>query len=232
MPTDATITFIAGNLPAGACYASEQARLSAFAANLSGQLPGTFNSVVVGAATPGADDRDKPWLADDGRLWLFNLPGLGAWVSRHPMAVGAVMLYEGSEASIVTFDGGEAGVATPSTGQMWEKVSQMDGRVPVGPGTLSPSGAPVAIGDTGGADRVALLINEIPPHNHALKCWGAAAGSTDRPQWIANGTVERSFNTENSGGNPAGTAADTHQNMPPYRGIWFIRRTARIWYRR
>jgi microcystin-dependent protein len=180
---------------------------------------------------------------------------MGAWLSRHPDAAGKVIMFEGAEADIPTFDGGEAGAVTDISGPMWEKVSEMDARMPIGPGTL-PSTTAIGIGDTGGEEKHELTEGEMPTHRHKVVANvdqnpGPAAGGLDIG---SNSFIAKSSNFDGAGGpnsyhlggaTPEPTlalttavggsgspkATESHNTLPPYRAIWFIRKTARKNYR-
>lgn len=229
MPTDAEISFLASTLPEGVCFASEQERLLSFAQNLRGFLPGTYTSYVIGSATPAPEDQDKVWFADDGRAYMFELPGLGAWVSRHPMAPGSIMFYGGSEASITTFDGGESGAVSAAAGPMWEKVSAADAKFILAPGTL-PNGTVVTVGGTGGTDEHTLTVAEMPAHTHDVPLRPTESGGTanlyaDRAR-ADNPEPTNLLETSEVG------SGDAFSIMPPYYSLFVIRRTGRIWFRK
>jgi hypothetical protein len=195
------------------------------------RFPSDLTLFNFGSTTPSADKRDRPWIRtnSDGTPDQLYVYAMGSWLAKHQMPTGIVCMYDGTEASIDTFDGGEAGAVTSISGPFWEKVSDMDGRFPVGPGELTPSTTVLAVGDTGGEDEHVLTSAEMPEHVHVVP------GSVT-PQ--GNGDFDV---TGGTGGSPAvypGTSNseptgddDPHNNLPPYRAIWFIRRSSRI-YRR
>lgn len=202
---------------------------------LQATLAGGNNTYVVSATVPGVDDQDKLWhkLDAQGRyIRTYNYSG-GAWVSPHPEFAGAVKLWEGNAGDIPTLDGGEAGTVTATTGPMWERVTEMDGRMPIGPGTLE-SGTTVNVNDTGGEEKHSLTTAEMPPHTHEFRVntnddsGGGGGGSTpDDSDPTVSGNVNST--TASSGGTDGTVVA--HNNMPPYRGIFFLRKTARTHYR-
>jgi hypothetical protein len=188
---------------------------------LSASLEGELGTFTKSTTTPTADNKDKPWLnLNDGRWYIFID---GYWISRHPIVPGLVVMYEGTEVSIEALDGGEAGAITAVTGAFWQKVSQMDARMPIGPGIL-PSTLSVAVTNTGGAEKHTLTLAEIPSHSHS---WD---GPENRLEERGDGAnhVWRGTAAATTGAAGGGMA---HNNMPPYYGIYFVRRTGRLWYR-
>lgn len=144
------------------------------------------------------------------------------------------MMYWGSEASIETYDGGEAGVVTETTGPMWQKVSALDGRIPMGPGTLQPSTRTLAVTGTVGVDEVTLTRAELPEETidvplkrrDDLNDTGSSVGLYEKSFGDIHGSVDTNVPTEELGDGEA------HENLPPVYGTWFIVRTARKYYRR
>lgn len=138
-------------------------------------------------------------------------------------------MYEGSLASIETYDGGEAGAVTATTGPMWERVTQLDARFPIGPGTL-PSGTAVAVTNTGGEEKHTLLEEELPNieiksrHRTDLQDGGGSAALHNLPTFGTQVTVDE------FGGDASGNTV-AHNNLPPYYCLQFIRRTGRLYYR-
>lgn len=112
---------------------------------------------------------------------------------------------------------------------MWQRVDEMDAKFPIGPGTL-PSTTPLAIGTTGGAEKVTLEEDNIPlfeiDPTYALES-GANRSSVglivdDDRQATPNPNPIMEFGKD---------PPDEVDIMPPYRVICFIRKTARTHYR-
>lgn len=198
---------------------------------------------------PSPARRAYPWFRcnADGTPDKWYRYSMGAWISLHPMAPGSVILYEGSEGSIETFDGGEAGAVTSTSGPMWEKVSQMNARVPIGPGTL-PSTTIINVGDTGGEEKHELTLEETPLHSHLLATEGVTDSTAlSSPNQFLDRARDEGDNqdyslrgdpdTEPTAGKTGETGGDVdgdttpHNTLPPFLGIFFIRRTARLYYR-
>lgn len=191
-------------------------------------FPGNFSLFNYGSDIPSPSDRDKPWirLNSDGTPDALYSYAMGAWLSKHPLPAGAVIMYEGTEASIDTFDGGEAGAISAIGGPFWQRVTEMDARMPIGPGTL-PSTTVLNVGDTGGEEKHQLTVGELPKFtptlNNGSQIW-SNIGGVGNPS--GGGTTGLVNITANQIGND-----EAHNNLPPYNAIWFIRRTARL-YRR
>lgn len=206
----------------------------------------------IGNTVPAPEDRIWPWLRldGDGRPdGVYYYVG-GSWLSKHESAPGTVIMWEGLEANIDAFDGGETAAITPTTGPFWEKVDEMDGRIPVGPGELDagPPAINVAINEDKGAYEVQLTSANIQRHRHHVLA----------RQTVSGGSLPTGSNqvADDGGGNAqenyimqgTGTAAtrgrtsfveDGSQDdpnepfpiLPQVRGIWFLRRTARTHHR-
>jgi microcystin-dependent protein len=240
---DAELEFLASSFPEGTCFASEQERLMAIARNLRGILPGQYSTIIFDADEPAPEDRDKLWfkLSGDGspdRLYAFYN---GAWVSKHPTPPGPngeIKAFEGDSSLIPTYDGGEAGEVGEASGPMWALAEEYQARFPIGAGTLA-SGTAIAVGATGGEEKVTtkLVAANIPAHSHNI---GVEGSDTTQEQdtagklrtgggdirWLVNAT-KKVGQTEATGSGEA----FVHNNLPPYRVVHWIRRTARKYYR-
>ena len=228
--------------PEGACYGLTQSSWYGLVALLSGQFNRDGTGINFGNSVPATIDEDKPWFRTnaDGTpdKWYAHTSGL--WLSRHPDFPGKVVMYEGTEASVETLDGGEAGAAAPYTGQMWEIVSEMEGRSPIGPGELTPSATVLTVGTDAGADEHELTSTELASHSHDIIAYAGGQLSGTDEGWLigrvntaaANDTLgafERTGFTEPN--LATGTDPDPVSILHPVRAIWFIRRTARLYYR-
>lgn len=216
--------------PADYCPSSFAEGWTFGASLLIGSLSGENNTYVVSATTPAVADQDKVWVRIDsaGRLLrIYKFSG-GAWVSPHPAFAGMVVMWEGNPGDIPTLDGGEAGTVTSTTGPMWERVTEMDARFPIGPGTL-PSTLALNVGDTGGEEEVELEEENLPLHEIEGYALEEGAGRSNR--LISDDDRVNTATTADSFGGDADGNTVPHNNMPPYRVINFIRKTARGWYR-
>lgn len=226
------INFTLSPFPVGYCFTTPNQFAVDLITRLAGEVAGEGAFFNYGPNTPAPDDQDKPWLRLDAngnidKIYSFSN---GAWVARHPVAPGIVVMYEGSEVSITTLDGGESGAITATTGPMWEKVSTMDARFPIGPGTLA-SGSVVNIGDTGGLEEVELLEANIPIHVMNGYTVDTGANLATRGILSDDDRNTAAHEIDRFGGDPVTDATVPHSNMPPYKAIFFIRRTARTHYR-
>lgn len=229
MPTNAPIKFIPGTLPEGTCFATEQERYNFYVSLLAGYLPGTYNTYVISDTEPSADDRDKVWIKTSAtnpvRQYIYGSAGLWVWPHPIPASSSQLVLWKGNTTDLATFEGGDAGAITATTGAFWEVDTDLNGRFPIGVGTL-PSGAAVALAGTGGADTHTLTTPEMPAHTHPMNTrvssgvGGAYVISSSNPA----DTYTDSTSVQSIGG---GTAFNM---LPPYYGLYFIKRTARVYY--
>lgn len=102
-------------------------------------------------------------------------------------------------------------------------VPDLRSRVPVGLGS-SPAteGANLPIGQTGGAERVRLGANQIPPHTHATRT--ATARSTRQPAGAVRapgGVYGDDASGQGAATVPAGGSGD-HDNLPPSLAVGYL----------
>lgn len=238
------VTITSSDVPQGFCFVSWSESWQQLVALLSGNLT-QEPSWNVGPDTPAPEDQGKPWhrLNADGTPDKDYDFVSGVWVSRHPLPPGAVMMWEGAESDIPTFDGGEVAPVGPFTGPMWERVTQMDAKFPIGPGTTpaAPAGTAtlIAVGATGGEELHALTVAELAPHTHTVRAVLAntdGGSSVERLRKMSDTEVSSDqARTDSAGGTitPPSTTpvVEGHNNLPNYRAIWFLRRTGRLDYR-
>lgn len=233
------INFTISSFPVGYCFTTPNQFAVDLVTRLAGEVAGDANFFNDGDTTPAPDDQDRPWLphnysGNNPPAFVYQFVD-GAWRMPNPNPTGAVMMYQGTEASIETFDGGEAGAITATTGPMWQKVSAMDAKIPIGPGTLgtAPNTRTIAIGGTLGEDKVTLIEENIPI-DEIIAYSEAAGANLATVGLIADDDRNSSPNPDpiHSFGGDINGATVAHENMPPVYGIWFIVRTARKFYRR
>ena len=206
-----------------------------------------FNSTIgnsffnFGASFPAINNRVYPWLDDQGLWWIFTQ---GFWIRKNPVdAAGQERrMFVGSTTDLGLYDGGDGSVTvTNVTGPMWEVDTAFEARFPVGVGAFAASGA-VAVNGTStatsvvGEDKHTLDASEIPTHTHALDSNGKPAvfwdsfvqeaGGDGNPSYSFNGSVPQTSTL--TGGTTGGGLP--HNNLPPFYGVYFIKRTARVYY--
>jgi hypothetical protein len=247
MPIDLPIT--SATVPSPLDCRISNSDWQALVSLLQATFPDDTTIFSKGNTEPSPARRIYPWFRynSDGSPDKWYVYSMGAWLSLHPDAPGKVIMYEGTEASIPTFDGGEAGAVTAISGPMWEKVTSMNARFPVGPGTL-PSTAVIGIGDQGGEEKHPLTLPEITPHSHFVVNASEGSGAPT----VSRAVADHSPNSGNAydllgavpadeeadvgpsstvGGSGSPPAVEGHNTIPPYTAIWFIRKTARTFYR-
>lgn len=221
----ANITITADSLPIGFCGLT-QAQWAVLAGLLHGSLEGNFRNFNSGSSEPAPGSRTDPWFranADgtpDKLYWYVN----GVWISRHPIPVGFIGVYlvSGNPTDIATFDGGEdTGAVTATSGPMWERATEFNGRVPMGIGPL-PSGASVVTNVSGGNETKILSISELPAHSHS---YTKTMAGGDANNGGANGVVFQETQTGSVG------LGQAFSLLPPFLGVVMLRRTARLFYR-
>lgn len=202
---------------------------------------------IVSETAPGADDQGKLWIQVNSyhepiRQWIYSS---GAWIWPHPIPPSdkRLQMFVGSAAEVDTLDGGVAGTAGAKSGPFWEIYSDMSAKFPMGVGTLE-DGTSVAVTNTGGQERVTLTSTQVPDHQHKGKAYYKASGGTagsDESGLMDNLYHENSGHTTNSGttsvaaagvltSETVGTIGESHPNLPPYYGVYFIKRTGRQFY--
>lgn len=198
-------------------------------------LPDGFKT-NKGSTEPAPADRAWSWrrMNADGTPDRWYDYANGQWISPHPIPPGFIWLWYGAEVDIPTLDDGEAGAVSDTSGPFWERFTELDAKFPIGPGTL-PSTLVLAKGDDGGEEDHELALPEITPHTHGVEGSGFDDGATPSARKIIiddehNANANNSV-TESAGGTGTPAAVVGHNTMPPYRVVWFLRRTARLFYR-
>lgn len=234
---NAPIQLTFSGLPGGEayCLTTFQRLALDITAGISGFLPGQYTTFNNGPTEPNVDDRDKPWFnTNDGRLYFWEA---GFWVYRHTIAANSPYraLWVGIEADLWSFDGGggtnpTTNPPTDSTGAMWQVDADYAGFFPAFVGTIPGlSLTAVAVGGTGGSDQTTLAIANLPKHHHNFPLeqdgvsnqgfnWATREDGHEDPTFPSDGV------TSDVGNDPA-TAVT---NLPPYKGIYLIKRTARM----
>lgn len=178
------------------------------------------NKKITGLATPtvSTDAATKAYV--DG-------------ISASAAPTGAVVQYAGAAAPTgwLACDGGAVSRVTyatlfalvgttfgPGDGATTFNVPDTRGRAAIGIGTGTGLTAR-ALAQTGGSERVALAVSELPSHSHVYR-WGIAPGGGPGP----DSDAPVGDNTNSASTDTTGTGS-THENMPPWLVLNFIIKT-------
>ena len=252
MPSNLAVSTNVGTLPQAFNPGGDwQVVLNEFFKAVSFYVPGSYNFFNYGSTTPSVENQDRPWfrLNGDGspdRIYTyFN----GKWVARHLVTASSSYraIWTGSLASLYSFDGGDgtdpASVTpTATTGAMWQEDEDMRDKIPMG--VLASTGQVSTVGATAGelSQDVTLTVENLPRHRHevTMEDAGDAEGTGDKDDPDSTGRAAsdsgdiRWLNSskDNVGytryyGNVAPDAI-TIAKVPPVVGVFFIKRTARV----
>ncbi len=229
------LKLIPGTLPNPDCWPATPQSLYTQMFELGSAQTSELSGVIISETEPDPSDRDKQWDKVIGGVpqgsFLWNSV-INQWVWPHLYAPSSPvrLMWAGDLAALPLFDGGDAGIAGVASGPMWEVDATVAGRVPVGPGNLNGSGTVVAQGGTGGTDQVTLGIANIPPHTHTVPLPQNTTADGSNGQYLINqnsGTQD----TGSTGGSGTPPVVQPFTTMPPYIGIYVIKRTSqRVWY--
>lgn len=202
------------------------------------------------SANPNAFGEMIRWFFFDGANWL----------SPHPVPPNSpeCRIWLGSESAAWGYDGGNGAdpsvqPPTATTGAMWIVETAFQFRFPMGAGKNSvgfDGNVPSTVSplEQGGDERVALTPGETPPSSHTH--FVAADENVAEVAHVLTPTTVASWQGNDNGGTneyqlggsalPAtlgltslvGTTlpATSHQNLPPYLGVFFIKRSVRAYY--
>jgi hypothetical protein len=249
MPNLTLITLTAPSLPANYCPASYQK----LANDIIGGTQATFNSTIgnsffnFGPTYPAINNRIYPWLDENGQWWIYDQ---GFWLRKNPVtAAYERRIYVGTTTDLLSYDGGDGtATATTLTGPMWEVDTEFEARFPVGVGAFVASGAVAVMGKATstaivGEDQHKLTLPELAAHTHnvAIKVFGHGGEDGDRS--AADGGTTSNTVTNNTTVFPTSTLDPdldasavsaggdiAHNNLPPFYGVYFIKRTIRVYY--
>lgn len=228
------ITLLPGTLPPGYCYPPDPQTFNVdIVTRIQALLNENFPGIYVGIAEPPADQRDRVWFYPPTTKWYYYISG--QWQRQFDIPNGGTTptagfraLWTGLEADLATYQGGSAGAVGPSTGPLWEVDHTFDARSLFGPGTL-PSTAAISVNTNGGNETHILTQAELPNINFqaALKAGQADGLDADNSQVLCN-PLSTSVNpyTLNV---PSGGSNTAFSLLPPYRGIFVIKRTSRVY---
>ena len=236
MPNLTLITLTAPSLPVNYCPTNYQQ----LANDIIGGTQATFNSAIgnsffnFGSTVPALNNQIYPWLDENGLWWVFSN---GYWTRINPVPASGSerRIYVGNTTDLQTYDGGNTNTPSNWSGPMWEVDTAFDARFPVGVGTFAASGVVSVNGTTtstavAGEDKHTLVVGEVPSHTHQILDQYinlVQRGSADSGVFSATNRSEGTANllpTTSSGGGAA------HNNLPPFYGVYFIKRTTRVYY--
>jgi hypothetical protein len=248
MPTTVLINAVPGTLPSNFCPTGATA------------LQEFYNEIIArtvfslspdkafynfGDTTPTPENRVFPWLrtiSGSPDRWYVYVGGKWIWPYRVPSGNAEWIIWPHALNLLYSYDGGDGTdptttAPTSTTGSFWERATEVDARFLVGMGTL-PSGTIINPASTGGEEKHILSIAELPAHTHG-------PASDTGPGYFA--TFKSDYSADNLGnegvtdqanqqlvGSRALTGStgsgDAHNNMPPYYGVVFAKRTVREFY--
>jgi len=242
-----TVNLVKGTIPTSACFSSVQALYDLVIDSTTAHVKGEYSLFNFGDTVPAVSDQDKPWIRTIGnapdKVYVYES---GYWLSLHPVPVGSYerRIWTGTTAQLAQYDGGDTGSVSAFTGPFWEVDTDFSAVFPVGVGEFA-SGTEVDNGGTGGEDKTTLTSNQVPDHQHDGKAYypsdQAVITSTD-PSGV-NDRCEHEGQGHTTGGGKGystagvrtegplvGGSGEAHDNLPPYRGVYFIKRTIRQYY--
>jgi hypothetical protein len=248
MPENLTIMVTPPAFAEGYCPTSYQQVANDMAEGFGFYIAGIYTVWNYGQSEPAAADRGKPWLRlkGDGTPDKVYIYYNGQWVSRHQVPAGGQerRLWVGSTGDLETYDGGQAGAVGAASGPMWEVDSTFGGRMPLGVGT-TPAGTAIAVATDYGNDEVTLAEVNLPEHYHyvarSTQQNSSSISGTQTMAYIGGGYGNENYVLQglDVATNPAnvgqtstfGEASPTEVvTLNPARGVFFIKRTNRVFY--
>lgn len=236
MPTNQSVTLVKGTVSDGTCFDSVSDLYNTFVNLTTAYVDGDYSLFNFGDTEPSASDIDKPWIRTIGgkpdRIYVYKD---GGWLSKHPVpayvnGIGERRMFVGAASDIDTYDGGTSGGVGSSSGPFWEKDTDFDGKFPVGYGTTA-SGKEITEGNpSGGIDETVLEEKHLPPHSHSLnysiRSFRSGSSDTGEGKFASGSNVVEGMVTAGSS-----QLSVPFTNLPPYKGVYIIKRTIRVYYK-
>ncbi len=237
--SDTLLNILPGTMPVDCYPASADAFQTQILTLARAVFPGTTAGVAIGDTAP--TDHTMVWAKTDASnnfIRFYTWGGTGEWVSQHPIPPspdGMRWIWTGIESDLVTRDEGNSDPITPTTGAFWVADHAFDALMPIGVGTLA-SGTGITVLGTGGEEKHSLIASEMPPHTHTMDFLTKpqSGSSTDcfvDPADAGSNPGNVTLTSSSTGGDGATPPVVVpHNNLPPYIGVFFIKRTARQYY--
>jgi hypothetical protein len=245
------LPIIPPTLDANYCFTSYQQLANDIVGGAIVQFDATGSfGVLVQTTTPTPAQRNNfLWFNLTTEHLLRYDTGLGEWVQKHyvPASDERRWWFEGVAGNVPLVDGGEVGAVGLAAGPFWEIDHNYDARMPLGAGTL-PSTTVVAVSGTGGVETVTLAKVNLPTDEIDVKTAivGRIATGSDVP---VVGNTYGSDSLAGSGRSVDSTTSDFSDRyytrgrtlplgsgtafsvLPPYRAGYWLKRTARVYWK-
>jgi microcystin-dependent protein len=238
MPTP--LKLVAGTLATNCWPASPQLLYNEMFERGSALL-GDITGIIISDSAPEPNDRDKAWIKTSAGKPVLPYPFVyqgGAWIAPHPAPPSAQerRLWVGSTGDLITYDGGASGGVGDTTGPIWEIDTDFTDRLLIGAGTT----AAVNVNAGAATNQVTLITANLPVHYHTFGIEQSDLSTTAEPGMVySDGGVSTIYSSglsptafaktrTNINGGSSSTVPDAFSILPAVRGIYLIKRTARI----
>ena len=199
----------------------------------------SLTGILISTSTPDATQRGFAWIKLVGTapvgIFAWNST-ISNWVWPNLAAAGGYdrRLYAGDLTSLQTYDGGEVGIVGDCSGPMWEEDTSWQGRSPMGVGAIPNTLDSLTLGSNYGEGKHLQTVDEVGPHTHACVMDGIKNSGDDSGKFCAGqnfGGPHPDVNTQTNNRSSSTQAQNPFNVVHPVRGIYIIKRTARIYYR-
>lgn len=245
MPTTLTAPVLPPTLSANYCFTTWQQVANDLVGGATVQFDSTGATFVLKQNfTPDASQRAYLWFNTDTSRTLYYLGSAGKWVSRNSESPSNASrrIFTGLLADIDTYDGGSVGTVGDVSGPMWERDTAFNDNAPYGVGVaitpvLATGGASTSTIAQVNLPAVTLSVNTPIIGQASVGAPEAVVGSTYGSTAVAgSGRAVDSTSSDFSGryltkGQTETLGSGTALNVQnKYVGVYFIRRTSRIYY--